>query len=30
MYALSPGENYAGALAVKGKGWKVQCWQSEM
>jgi 4'-phosphopantetheinyl transferase len=30
MYALFPGENYAGALAVKGKGWNVQCWQSEM
>jgi 4'-phosphopantetheinyl transferase len=22
IYALSPGENYADALAVKGKGWK--------
>jgi len=30
IYTLSPGKNYAGALAVKGKRWKVQFWQSEL
>lgn len=30
MFELFPGENYAGALAVKGEQqWNVQCWQSE-
>jgi 4'-phosphopantetheinyl transferase len=27
MQALAPGRGYAGALAVKGEGWQLRCWQ---
>ncbi len=27
LQALWPGDGFAGALAVKGNGWRLQCWQ---
>jgi 4'-phosphopantetheinyl transferase len=27
LQALWPGDGFTGALAIKGNGWRLQCWQ---
>jgi 4'-phosphopantetheinyl transferase len=30
LRSLDPGRGYAGALAVEGHGWRLECWQWTM